>query len=667
MVTVLACGLSTGAVAHATPPATGPAHLAVLALPATSESAPVDAIVALQAEVLVLVALDAFPTVPPALAQVYDTYRSYTDGLDRPSLRSWLHDADLDGANALDRLRAQGFVLHDPTISALQPLPDGAWTALANGNHIGLAPSVYVAALDELDTLSFQQSATPATGPPSATPDTTPAPLDPVSTTAPVPPSPPTGATVPVTTLSPPSTAPLADGAGSGSSSGVILPAGAGTAAGATTGSSPVGATSPTSTTAHRPATTLTTRGRPPTTQPTPLSSAAAPAGATGNDTTSRDGASVDSADAGTSPLLLGGAALAALVALLVALALRRRRTPRTSELDVDAVLEAGRRLASVSEPAALFPVVLQQIREVLEADHAGYHRRDLDRVDGIDGRDSIDTLDRDLAASVLAAPAQAALDRVADTALSWRGTLAWSAGTSPVAVVATAVTAEGRVRGVLVARRRAEQPFQAADQSRLERLAPLVAAAQATAARHHALTELTFTDALTKLANRRQLDDHVRAAAGDTTATGTVGFAMIDVDHFKSYNDTHGHPAGDELLRRLADVLTANVRPGDVVYRYGGEEFAILLPGADQATAAEVGERVRRAVHDAELPGGSSQPNGRVTVSIGVAVGAAAQLDQLKSHADESLYAAKKGGRDRTVVAVADTPQAEYRTGSDI
>ena len=222
------------------------------------------------------------------------------------------------------------------------------------------------------------------------------------------------------------------------------------------------------------------------------------------------------------------------------------------------------------------------------------------------------------------------------------------------LAALAAAVTAGGQVQGVLVALRAVERPFDAVAHARMYRLAPLVAAALAAASRHDALAALTMTDPLTKLANRRQLDRDVRATMDRSGPNnGLIGFAMVDVDHFKIYNDTHGHPAGDELLRTMAELLAANVRPGDVVYRYGGEEFSIMLPGADRVEAAEVAERVRRAVHDADL-GGEAQPAGRVTVSVGVAVGPAAEIESLTGSADRSLYEAKQHGRDRVVVAAS-------------
>jgi diguanylate cyclase (GGDEF)-like protein len=127
----------------------------------------------------------------------------------------------------------------------------------------------------------------------------------------------------------------------------------------------------------------------------------------------------------------------------------------------------------------------------------------------------------------------------------------------------------------------------------------------------------------------------------------------MIDVDHFKAYNDAHGHPAGDVLLRQIADTISECVRDTDVVYRLGGEEFAVLLRGAAEPEAEAIASRIRSAVAGQEFTGAGTQPGGRVTVSVGVS----RHLDgsdtaALVSKADEALYTAKRTGRDRVVFA---------------
>jgi diguanylate cyclase (GGDEF)-like protein len=130
-----------------------------------------------------------------------------------------------------------------------------------------------------------------------------------------------------------------------------------------------------------------------------------------------------------------------------------------------------------------------------------------------------------------------------------------------------------------------------------------------------------------------------------------TLALLMIDLDLFSEINNKHGHLAGDAVLRRFADVLAKSVRRGDSVGRFGGDEFAVLLPGVDRAEALVVAERIRSHMHDVRLPDGSGGWISGLSVSIGVALYPAAEEDTvngLLSTADNALYAAKHGGRDR-------------------
>jgi len=123
----------------------------------------------------------------------------------------------------------------------------------------------------------------------------------------------------------------------------------------------------------------------------------------------------------------------------------------------------------------------------------------------------------------------------------------------------------------------------------------------------------------------------------------------MLDLDHFKDFNDRYGHPAGDEALRAFAEILRSSIRDGDVAARYGGEEFCVMLPGVDGQGAAEIAERIRSRTESTivSLAPGSS---GRLTVSIGIACAPTDTHERvaLLRLADQALYRAKEAGRNR-------------------
>jgi diguanylate cyclase (GGDEF)-like protein len=167
-------------------------------------------------------------------------------------------------------------------------------------------------------------------------------------------------------------------------------------------------------------------------------------------------------------------------------------------------------------------------------------------------------------------------------------------------------------------------------------------------------LEQLAATDALTGVANRRTLDQTLRHEWFRAQRSGLpLSVLMIDADHFKAFNDRHGHPAGDEALRSLAEVIRNNVhRPTDLVARYGGEEFSVILAETDNEGARQIAERIREQVEQLPTVAGDEHP---MTVSIGISTWTTAtdiSLEQVLFSADKALYQAKEGGRNRVVSA---------------
>jgi diguanylate cyclase (GGDEF)-like protein len=202
-------------------------------------------------------------------------------------------------------------------------------------------------------------------------------------------------------------------------------------------------------------------------------------------------------------------------------------------------------------------------------------------------------------------------------------------------------------------------------DRSRLE--ATLIAARRVTALHDELrdqqtalvrLNSLLFDDArrdpLTLLGNRLRLTEDLAVAADRVRRSGhSCCIALYDIDFFKSYNDTFGHPAGDEALRTVAQVLGGAIRTGDMAYRYGGEEFLVLLPDQDLGAATVALERTRDALRVSAMPHPANLPSRLITVSAGVAESSAGRpldVTEWLRRADVALYRAKGSGRNRVV-----------------
>jgi diguanylate cyclase (GGDEF)-like protein len=163
-------------------------------------------------------------------------------------------------------------------------------------------------------------------------------------------------------------------------------------------------------------------------------------------------------------------------------------------------------------------------------------------------------------------------------------------------------------------------------------------------------LADLAVTDPLTGIANHRAFRLRLDAFVSESARGRSFALVMVDIDQFKRVNDTHGHPAGDQVLRGVAETLRDGIRKTDLAARYGGEEFAVLLADVEEDQAAEIAEILRKRV------GGLASPFGRVTASFGVAVARIGRnsAEAIIAAADGALLKAKKRGRNRVERAAA-------------
>lgn len=177
----------------------------------------------------------------------------------------------------------------------------------------------------------------------------------------------------------------------------------------------------------------------------------------------------------------------------------------------------------------------------------------------------------------------------------------------------------------------------------------------EVAALRHNVehIQQEAMTDPLTGVKNRKAFDAAIERHIAQSRETGApLALVICDVDHFKSFNDRWGHQTGDQVLRLVAEVMTANVKGQDVLARYGGEEFAIILPETTLANAAMLADRIRRAIESRRLKKRRTEEDlGLVTMSMGVAAfDPRDSMESLIERADECLYAAKRAGRNQVI-----------------
>lgn len=209
-----------------------------------------------------------------------------------------------------------------------------------------------------------------------------------------------------------------------------------------------------------------------------------------------------------------------------------------------------------------------------------------------------------------------------------------------------------GEVIGILTASKLGGEVFDEAGFELLTAAAAQIGMALDNARLFEETKALAIIDGMTSLYNYRYFTEHMREEFKRAQRHDrALSIIMIDVDHFKKYNDTNGHPQGDEALKSIAGIMKKAVRESDLVARYGGEEFIIILPETNANMALALAERLRKAVEAANFPGGEKQPLKRVTISQGVfsyVHGTTKNSDEMIKAADIALYHAKELGRNR-------------------
>jgi len=229
--------------------------------------------------------------------------------------------------------------------------------------------------------------------------------------------------------------------------------------------------------------------------------------------------------------------------------------------------------------------------------------------------------------------------------------------GVAVLAVTLSPVEPGGRTHGLITVVSR-ERQFTADDREVLRSLAGQASLALENVDLHLQVSRQAVTDELTGLANHGRFQELLGTEVEQVRRYHTpLGLIMLDIDNFKSINDTHGHQQGDVVLKRVARVLADTSREADFPARYGGEEMALILPHTDLEGAYAIAERIRTAIEAAPIPRNDGEGWLHVTASLGVAASTDCTKDELIADADAALYEAKRTGKNRTVIAPARAP----------
>jgi diguanylate cyclase (GGDEF)-like protein len=316
-------------------------------------------------------------------------------------------------------------------------------------------------------------------------------------------------------------------------------------------------------------------------------------------------------------------------------------------------LLEVNERLLSSFDPQGVFDLIADSLKSVMAYDNLTIYR--VDRVAGVlrpvVARDrfakliieSTFALDTGITGWVVA---HGTAECVNDTGGDARSANIPGTPDEPESLIVVPLLAGGEVAGTLnVGRMGGVEAHFSPDEFELARLfAGQASIALRNAETLRAVATRAETDALTGLRNRGAFDDRLKALVADFSVQPMV-LVMLDLDGFKRYNDVHGHPAGDALLQSAGRAIAAAVRDGDLCFRYGGDEFALLMPRTDEEIGRQIAERVRLAIEGVDPSG----PSG-VTASVGLATlpRDADAADTLVARTDSALYRAKDSGGNR-------------------
>jgi diguanylate cyclase (GGDEF)-like protein len=332
-------------------------------------------------------------------------------------------------------------------------------------------------------------------------------------------------------------------------------------------------------------------------------------------------------------------------------------------------LLEVNEHLLSTLDPEGVFELIADSLKSVVAYDNLTIYRVDRSAalLRPVLARDrfakliieSAFPISRGITGWVVA---HGSAECVNDSLHDPRANLIPGTPAEPEALIVVPLLVDGEVAGTLnVGRMGEEEAYFSAGEFELTRLfAGQASIALRNAERLRDVTARAETDALTGLLNRGSFDDELARLIGDKRVH-PLFLAMLDLDDFKRYNDDHGHPAGDALLQATARAISGSLRDGDLSFRYGGDEFAVLLPGTDAEDALQIAERVRFAIASV-----GSRTTDRVTASVGLSgtLGDERDAQTLVAATDSALYRAKGSGGDRVELwemgaspSVADVP----------